>query len=487
MTEEFSKKDLTKKSENFSNWYIDVILKTKLADYGPARGSMIIRPYGYALWERVQNYFNAIIKADGVENAYFPLLIPIKLLQKEKDHIKGFSPELAVVTMGGGEELEEPLAIRPTSETIIYSMFAKWVSSWRDLPVKINQWCNVVRWEKRTLPFIRTTEFLWQEGHTLHATYEEAKDMSLKALHWYKNLYKDMYALPVLIGLKSESEKFAGAKHTYTVEALVSDGKMIQGATSHVLSDHFAKSFDISYQDKNGETAVPTPTSWGLSTRSLGTAIMVHGDDNGLVLPPSIAPKKVVIVPVFGKKDSEVINFCFKVKEIIDECKSEYSGSVEVWGSKEHSFGWKANEAELIGVPLSIPIGPKEMGGEVPINISYRLGELKNVKVENIDNLGQVVEEMLNNMQDVLYKRASEFLNKNTFSVDSYKEFKDIMNTTKGLIKAFWCENPECETKIKQETKATTRLLPLDAKEENGKCVYCGELAKHRWYFAQAY
>jgi len=345
------KKSLTKKSENISDWYTDVILASGMADYGPVRGTVVIMPYGYAIWEYIQADFNKAIKRMGVQNAYFPLFIPMKLLQKEETHVKGFAPELAVVTHGGGEKLAEPLAVRPTSETIMYEMYSKWISSWRDLPLKINQWNNVVRWEKRTYFFLRTLEFLWQEGHTAHATSDEAEEMTLSALSEYEKIYKDVYAMAGVVGRKSEAEKFAGADHTYTIEFLMPDGKALQGCTSHHLGQNFSKAFDISFQDKEGKSEFVYQTSWGLSTRSIGGLILAHGDDSGLVIPPRLAPIKAVVIPILGKKDAEVLKFCKKIKEEIQKAESIFPGDAAIWDDPDKSYGWKANNAELKGSP----------------------------------------------------------------------------------------------------------------------------------------
>src|SRR3990167_3660153 len=372
MAKQFEKKDIPKKSTNISEWYTALVLQAELADYGPVRGTIIIRPYAYAIWERVQQIFNEWIKADGVENAYFPLFIPHALLEKEKEHVKGFSPELAVVTVGGGEKLSEPLVVRPTSETIMYDTFSNWVSSWRDLPLKINQWCNIVRWEKRTFPFLRTMEFLWQEGHTVHETEKEAVGMVIKALDWYRRIYEDYYAIPVVIGIKSAAERFAGGKDTYTVEALMPDGKALQGGTSHNLGQNFAKAFGISFQDREGGTQTPWQTSWGLSTRSLGGLFLVHGDDNGLVLPPKVAPVTVVIYPIFGKDDANVLKFSQAIKNRIDKKGNTFPGKVVIFDDVEKTFGWRVNEGELKGIPLAIPVGMKEVDRK-STRLNYRV------------------------------------------------------------------------------------------------------------------
>ncbi len=479
MEEKFEKKEITKKSKDFSRWYTDVILKAELADYAPVKGCMVIRPYGYALWENIQKALDGMIKSAGIPNAYFPLFIPESFLKKEKEHVKGFSPELAVVTIGGGEELGEKLVIRPTSETVIYSMFSKWISSWRDLPLRLNQWCNIVRWEKRTYLFLRTTEFLWQEGHTCHATWDEAKKEVERALNTYAKLYQEYLALPGFMGKKSETEKFPGAVDTYAYEMLMPDGKVLQGCTSHDLGQNFSKPFKIQFQDKKGRLEYVWQTCWGFSTRSIGALIMAHGDDNGLVFPPKVAPVKVVIIPIFGKDDKEVLVFAQKVKEKIEEKKgSEFPGAVEVWDDQEQTFGWKANEAEIKGISLIIPVGPEEV----------KQGKVKISKEEtSLEDVGEKVESILGKMQKDLLQNAEKFLQENTHEVWDYQEFKEIMKEKRGAILAFWCEDSKCEEKIKEETKASIRLLPKDSQKEKGKCIYCGKDASCRWLFAQAY
>ncbi|HUS52281.1 MAG TPA: proline--tRNA ligase [Candidatus Bathyarchaeia archaeon] len=486
MAEKFEKKEITKKSKDFSRWYTDVILKAELADYAPVRGCMVIRPYGYALWENIQKALDGMIKAAGVKNAYFPLFIPYSFLEKEKAHIKGFSPELAIVTHGGGKKLKEPLVIRPTSETVMHAMFAKWIKSWRDLPLLINQWSNAVRWEKRTYLFLRTTEFLWQEGHTCHATHKEARQETQRALQMYIKLFHDWFALPGYFGQKSNAEKFPGAEETYAYEALMPDGKVLQGATSHDLGQNFAEPFNLRFQDKRGKLEYVWQTSWGLSTRSIGALIMAHGDDDGLILPPKLAPVKVVIIPVLGKDDKKVLEFSRKVKEKIERQKSEFDGVVEILETSKKTFGWMANESEIKGIPLALPIGPKEVKDK-KITISRRDGNGKLNEMTSLETVAEKVEEMLGKMQKDLFKRSERFLRENTHKVNDYSEFKKTMKTKRGFIRAFWCEDAKCEAKIKEETKATTRLLPLDARTEKGKCLYCGKAASHRWYFAQAY
>lgn len=481
------KKEITKKSENISDWYNDVILKAQLADYGPVKGTMIIRPYGYALWENVQKVLDRMFKDYGVQNAYFPIFIPMSFLKKEKEHVEGFSPELAVVTIAGGEELQEPIVVRPTSETIMYDTYAKWVQSWRDLPILINQWNNVVRWEKRTYLFLRTGEFLWQEGHTAHATEEEAVAMQTQALAWYKTTYTDYYAMPVITGTKSAKEKFAGAKTTYTVEALMPDGKALQACTSHNLGQNFSKAFNISFQNKEGQNDFVWQTSWGFSTRSLGGLFLTHGDDQGLVLPPKLAPIKVAIIPILGKDDEKVLSYAAQIKAAITDASSAFDGRVVLMDEEWKTMGWKANEAELQGIPLRIVVGLKEVENKT-ITIKARIaidGE-KQFAVEMM-SVAEKTEYLLTALQKQLFANAQKFLDDHTHVVNDYEEFKKIMATERGFLKALWCEEVACEEKIKEETKATTRCLPFDEPEEEGKCIYCGNPAKHRWIFAQAY
>ena len=477
---QYDKKEIKKRSENLSDWYTDVVLKAEIADYGPARGTMVIRPYGFGIWKRVQEELGKMINDGGVEDAYFPLFIPHSLLAKEKDHVEGFSPELAVVTEAGGEKLQDPLVVRPTSETIMYEMYSKWVSSWRDLPLKINQWNSVVRWEKRTLLFIRNSEFLWQEGHCAHESSGENYEMVLEALEWYRKMYEEYFAIPVLTGIKSESEKFAGADRTFTAEALMPDGKALQGCTSHDLGQNFSKAQNISFQDKEGKNQFAWQNSWGFSTRTLGALFMVHGDEGGLVLPPKIAPIQVVIVPIYKDGEESVLEYS---KELLEELKS--SGIRTMLDTRE---GWtpgrKFNDWEVKGVPVRFEIGPKE-ASEKAITVARR----DNGEKFQIDraHVTQETEKNLEEIQKAMFEKAKKHLDENTHDVDSFEEFKAIMSGKRGFIKAFWCEKAECEAKIKEETKATTRLKKLDAKEEHGKCVHCGNDAKFRWYFAQAY
>lgn len=482
MTQQFNKKELKKKSENLPDWYTDVILKAELADYGPVKGTMVIRPYGYAIWEHVQEIMNRFMKAEGIQNAYFPMFIPHSLLEKEKEHVKGFSPELAIVTIGGGETLKDPLVVRPTSETIMYEMYKKWVHSWRDLPVLINQWNNVIRWEKRTYLFMRTLEFLWHEGHTAHETEKEAVELIHKTLAWYRAIYENYYGIPVIIGTKSTSEKFAGAKDTYTVELLMPDGKALQGATSHNLGQNFSVPFDIKFQDREGKEAYVWQTSWAITTRSIGALVLTHGDDSGLILPPKIASIQIVIMPIHRKDgNAEVLNaYCGEIKEALDNggIRSKFDTR------EEPSVGRRFNEWEVKGVPVRFEVGQKELADRTVTIARRDTGEKVTVKREN---MLVTVEKIIKNIQSSLFAKAKTFRDENTRTAENYEEFKNIMATTRGFIKAFWCESEDCEKKIKEETKATTRCLPLDATEEKGLCVYCGKPAKHRWLFAQAY
>jgi len=477
----FEKKELKKKSDNISSWYNDVVLKAELADYGPVKGTMVIRPYGYAIWEEVQHIFDKMIKVEGVQNAYFPLFIPMSYLAKEKEHVEGFSPELAVVTHGGGEKLAEPLVVRPTSETIIYSMYAKWIQSYRDLPLLLNQWCNIVRWEKRTYLFLRTTEFLWQEGHTAHAAHEEATQFAQKAQDWYRQIFEDYFAIPVVLGKKSATEKFAGAAVSLTVEALMPDGKSLQAATSHDLGQNFSKAFDIQFATKDGKREYVWQTSWGLSTRALGGLFLVHGDDDGLILPPKIAPQQVVVVPIFGKEtDSKKLTAY--VHRICDALVA--SGIRAFVDESDDSAGRKFNKWEVKGVPVRLEIGNKEMNEESVTVVLRDTHEKKEMKWKECV---MQIDTMLADMQKRLFDKQKKLLDANTHDVSKYDEFKKIMDTTRGFLRAFWCEDATCEKAIKDETKATTRCLPLDAKEEKGMCIHCGKPATHRWLFGQSY
>jgi prolyl-tRNA synthetase len=482
MSENFEKKELKKKSENLSDWYNDVVLKAELADYGPAKGSMVIRPYGFGIWENIQSVLDGWFKEYGVQNAYFPTLIPMNLLQKEKSHVEGFSPELWVVTHGGGKKLAEPLVVRPTSETIMYFMYKKWLKSWRDLPFLINQWNNVLRYELRTYLFLRTSEFLWQEGHTVHETEGQAMEMQLAALEWYRRVYEEYLAIPVISGQKSDAEKFAGAKITYAVEALMPDGKALQGATSHNLGQNFSKAFDLTFQDREGKQEFAWQTSWGLSTRSMGGLFLVHGDDNGVIIPPKVAPIQVVTIPIYSK-DSNEADIAAYAETICDDLKRR--GIRTHLDTREgQSVGRKFNDWEVKGVPLRIEVGEVERKEAKATMVRRDNGE----KLSFVnDGLGDETFGQLDDIQQQLFLKASQYSKMNTYKVDTYDEFKEVMSKTRGFIKAYWCGNPECEVKIKEETKATTRVKPLGEEVDQGKCVYCGKEANSIWYFAQAY
>ncbi len=478
------KKELKKKSENISDWYTNVILRSELADYGPAKGTMVIRPYGYAIWENLQKELDSEIKKSGAKNAYFPLFIPRSLFKKEKEHIEGFAPETAVVTIGGGEKLSDPLIVRPTSEMIMYELYSKWIKSWKDLPMVINQWNNVVRWEKRTYLFLRTTEFLWQEGHGAHATYEENWERVMWGINTYAKIYRDIFAIAGIVGRKSESEKFAGGNATLTYEMLMPDGKALQGCTSHDLGQNFSKVLDIKFQDKDGKSKYVWQNSWGFATRSIGGLILVHGNDQGLVLPPKAAPIRAVIIPVFGKNDEKILSYCNKVKAELEKTPSEFPGSIEVWDDLDKSYGWKINEAEIKGIPVRISIGGRELADKT-LTLNSRINLV--TKLTRLKDSAEKLEDLLKEIQKEMLIKSEKFLEDNIREAKNYEEFKKIMSTTRGFIKAHWCEDESCEKKIKEETKASTRCLPLDAKEEAGKCIYCGKEAKHIWIFAQAY
>ena len=475
------KKGITKRSEDFSKWYTDVIIGARLADYSPVKGCMVIRPNGYSLWEKMQFYLNKMFKETGHENAYFPLLIPESFLEKEAEHVEGFAPECAVVTHGGGKKLEEPLVIRPTSETIIWAMFKKWIMSYRDLPLLINQWCNVLRWEMRTRLFLRTTEFLWQEGHTAHATAEEAEEETLRMLNVYQTFAQDYAAIPVIPGRKSDREKFAGALHTYTIEALMQDGKALQAGTSHNLGQNFARAFDVTFQDQGGKQQLVFATSWGMSTRMIGALIMTHGDDQGLVLPPRLAPFQVVFVPIFKGKGGhgEVLGYIDKITATLD---GEISYRVDA--REEYTPGWKFNEWEQAGVPIRIEVGPKDLQrGEV---LAVRRDTGDKISLPR-DGVKEKVRELLDEIQTFLYKRALGFREKNTTIVDDYETFKEVVSGQGGFLYAHWCGDPECEDQIKQDTMATIRCIPLEPDDEDGACVRCSKKSAERVYFAKAY
>lgn len=474
--------DITDQDDNFSQWYNQVVRKAELADYAPVRGCMIIRPYGYAIWENIQRFMDARFKETGVLNAYFPLLIPRSFIEKEAEHIEGFAPELAWVTRGGGEELEEPLAIRPTSETIIGDSFARWVQSYRDLPILINQWNNVMRWERRTILFLRTAEFLWQEGHTAHRTIEEAEERTLMMLEVYRAFAEEDAAIPVVMGRKSENEKFAGALRTYAIEALMRDGKALQAGTSHNLGTNFARSFDIQYLDADGQRKYCATTSWGASTRLIGGIIMVHGDNAGLILPPRLAPYQVVIVPIW-RKDAEKT----AVTEMVERVEKMLKGKVRVkLDMSENTPGWKFNEWELRGVPVRMEIGPRDVQNESVVLVRRDNRVKETVAINALETRLPI---LLEEVQQALFQRAKAFRDQNTHSTDSYEEFKQLIAEKRGFVRVKWAEDDAAEVTIKEETKATLRVIPFDQPEGGvqGKCFYTGKPATCEAIFARAY
>ena len=483
MAKEIMSKEITPKGEDYSQWYLDVVLKTELADYGPVKGCMIIRPYGYAVWEHMQADMDRRIKETGHVNAYFPLFIPKSLLDREKEHVEGFSPEVAWVTIGGGEELEEPLAIRPTSEAMICSMYAKWVKSWRDLPVLINQWANVVRWEKVTRPFLRTTEFLWQEGHTLHATEAEAEEETLKMLQVYRAFSEEVLAMPVVWGRKSESEKFAGALRTYSIEALMGDGRALQAGTSHNLGQHFATAYGIEFLDKDQQRALPWSTSWGTSTRMIGGLIMTHGDDAGLVLPPRVAPYQVVVVPIPPRKGDWNESVLPKAREVVQTLRGA-GVRVHLDDRDTQQPGFKYADWEMRGVPLRLEIGPKDVEKEQCVLVRRDSREKSFVPLASV---AEQARGLLTSIQDGLLDRARRFVADNTTRVSTYDEFKRVMADKRGFIVTGWCRAADCEAKIKEETKATVRVIPIEGTPAAGACVRCGQASSSEVYFAQAY
>jgi len=475
--------EIVDQEDNFSQWYNQVVRKAELADYAPVRGCMIIRPYGYAIWENLQRLLDARFKETGVDNAYFPLLIPRSFLEREAEHVEGFAPEVAWVTRGGGEELEEPLAIRPTSETIIGHSFAKWIQSYRDLPLLINQWNNVMRWEKRTTLFLRTSEFLWQEGHTAHRTAEEAEERTKMMLEVYRAFTEEEAAIPVLTGRKSENEKFAGALRTYAIEAMMGDGKALQAGTSHNLGQNFAKGCEMQFLDDDGQRKYCYTTSWGMSTRMIGGLIMVHGDKNGLMLPPRLAPYQVVIVPIW-RKDAEKDAVSGLVERVAKMLKGKVRVKVD-WS--ENTPGWKYNEWEMRGVPLRMEIGPRDVQNNSVMLVRRDNRVKESVTVEGLE---MRLPALLDEVQRAMFERAVEFRRANTYSTESYDEFKEIIGSEKrGFVRVKWAEDSEAELKIKEETKATLRVIPFDQPEGGvqGKCFYTGKPATCEAIFARSY
>ncbi len=487
-------KGVTPQSKNYSSWYTEIVTKAELADYGPVKGTMVIRPYGYSLWELIKNSFDDMIKETGHVNAYFPLFIPKSFLAKEAEHVEGFAKECAIVThtrlksdsdlgitIDPDSKLEEEVIVRPTSETVIWSMYKKWIQSYRDLPLLINQWANVVRWEMRTRLFLRTTEFLWQEGHTAHATAEEAQEETLLILELYRRLAEEVLAMPVFVGLKSESEKFAGADLTYCIEAMMGDKRALQAGTSHNLGQNFAKAFEVTFQNKDNNEELVYATSWGISTRLVGGVIMTHGDDKGLQLPPKIAPYQVVLVPIF-RDDDDKKNIQDYLRETLIEMQKLGIRVHEDW--RKGSPGFKFNEWEMKGVPLRLEVGPKDIKEE---NVVIVRRDNSDKKFVNKESIIDTIISLLDDVQKNMFNKAKSFQTENTFTVSSYDEFKDILSNKGGFIKCGWDGTSETEAAIKNETKATIRVIPMDENPKGLNCIYSGKPAKHEVIFAKAY
>jgi len=470
-------KSITSRDEDFAKWYTDVCKKAELMDYTDTKGFIVYRPYGYALWEEIQNYVDKKFKEVGVSNVYMPLVIPKSLFQKEKDHIEGFAPECLVATEGGGERIEDPLIIRPTSECVFTEHFKHVINSYRDLPLKYNQWCSVVRWEKTTRPFLRGSEFLWQEGHTMHASEEEARDFTLKILDIYDLVGKDLLAIPFVKGKKTDKEKFAGAKETYSIEALMHDGKALQCGTSHYFGSDFAKAFGVQYLDKDGILKNPHQTSWGISTRLLGAIIMVHGDDNGLVLPPPVAPIQAVIIPIQMQKDG-VLAKCNEIKEQLEKVNIR----VKIDDS-DKTPGWKFSEYEMKGVPVRIEVGPRDLANGVATITKRNDGVKETVEFSKLDSEILLI---LKKIYEEMYQKAILNLSKNIKEAHSLKEIEEIVSVS-GYAKVMWCGDVGCENKVKELYNATSRCMPFAQIKIDDKCAICGKEAKYLVLFAKAY
>ena len=461
-------KEITNIDDDFAQWYTDIVRKAELADYTDTKGCIAIRPYGYAIWENIQSYADKLFKENGVKNVSFPVLIPESLLQKEKDHVEGFAPEVAWVTEAGGEKLEEKLCIRPTSETIFTTMYSKWLSSWRDLPFVYNQWCSVLRWEKETRPFLRSREFLWQEGHTIHETAKEAKERTLKMLEIYANVVENLLAIPVVKGLKTETEKFAGADETYTIETMTYDGKALQSGTSHYFGQNFTKPFDVKFQNRDGKQEYAYQTSWGISTRLIGAIIMAHGDNRGLKLPPRVAPIQTVIVPIAMHKEG--------VKEKAEELFNYLKGKfrVEIDLREQVSPGYKFNDWEMKGVPIRIEMGPRDIENGICVLVRRDTAEKIEVSINQLETkVSELLEEIQRNMYDTCKKRMEDKIT----IAHNLEEFQANMDKEQGFIKAMWCGNVVCEAKIKELTAAKSRCIPFEQEHIDDKCVCCGKKA----------
>lgn len=469
--------EITSMDEDFAKWYTDVVKKAELCEYTSVKGCMVIRPYGYAIWEKIQHIMDSMFKATGHENVCMPMFIPESLLEKEKDHVEGFAPEVAWVTHGGSEKLEERLCVRPTSETLFCEHYANIVHSYRDLPKLYNQWVSVVRWEKTTRPFLRTREFLWQEGHTIHATAEEAQEETIRMLNVYAEFCEKYLAMPVVKGVKTAKERFAGAEDTYTIEALMHDGKALQSGTSHYFGDGFAKAFDIQFTGKDNKLHHPFQTSWGTTTRLIGAIIMTHGDDNGLVLPPAVAPIQLVIIPIASHKEG--------VLDKANELKNKLASVCRVkLDDSDNSAGWKFSEYEMKGVPLRLEIGPKDIENNRCVVVRRDNGEKIFV---SLDELEAKIPELLEAVRDGLYQKAIDRRAAMTFTARDYAELKDIADNKPGFIKAMWCGDRECEDKLKDELGITSRCIPFEQEHLSDTCVCCGKPAKHMLYWGKAY
>lgn len=469
---------ITSRDEDFAKWYTDIVKKAELVDYSGVKGCMVIRPYGYAIWENIQSDLDRRFKETGHENVYMPMFIPESLLQKEKDHVEGFAPECAWVTVGGSEKLNERLCVRPTSETLFCEHYQKIINTYRDLPKLYNQWCSVVRWEKTTRPFLRTSEFLWQEGHTMHETQEEAEEETLRMLHVYADFYKETLAIPAVIGKKTEKEKFAGAMATYTIEPMMHNGVALQGGTTHYFGDGFAKSFDIKYTGRDNKMHYPHQTSWGVSTRMIGAIIMVHGDDDGLVLPPKISPVQVAVIPIAQHKEGVLE----KAREICDMLKQDYRVKLD---DSDHAPGWKFSQYEMKGVPLRVEIGPKDI--EKGQCVVVRRDTREKIFTP-LENLSAQIEKSLKDIHDAMYEKALKNMQEKTFTARNYDEFLDIAKNKPGFIKAMWCGDSACEEKIKDETGGVkSRCIPFKEEHISDVCVCCGKPAKHQVFWGKQY
>ena len=468
---------ITPMDVDFARWYTDIVKKADLIEYTSIKGCCVFRPYAYALWENIQHTLDSMFKELGHENVYMPMFIPEGLLQKEKDHVEGFAPEVAWVTHGGGEKLSERMCVRPTSETLFCEHYKNIIHSYRDLPKLYNQWCSVVRWEKTTRPFLRSMEFLWQEGHTAHATAEEAQEETIRMLNVYAEFCEKYLAIPVVKGKKTDKEKFAGAEETYTIESLMHDGKALQSGTSHNFGDGFAKAFGIQYSDKDNQLRHVFQTSWGVTTRLIGAIIMVHGDDNGLVLPPKIAPKQLVIVPIAMHKEG----VSEKASALCEQLKKSFKVDIDL---SDKTPGWKFAEYEMKGVPVRLEIGPRDIENNSCVLVRRDTNE----KIPaSLDNIEETVAKLLDDIQNSLFEKALKHREENTFSATTYDEFKEVVDSKGGFIKAMWCGDEACENKIKEDTGASSRCMPFEGENISDKCVCCGKEAKKLVYWGKAY